>query len=387
MDSAQSETSKKATQHASFETEKLVPHIGTGTDFEAIVATLKGAIERGEIDKENVHRLAHGLGIKPEELASMVGVDKDTIQAKDQDDSPENRVNPPQVSKTFKDFRSETRSVPTEIPCNDELPHASVTESVMLAGEKVGSRPYTKDMWRVANRIASLRPEERAKHHDEAARYFQNNNPRFNAQKFHAACFPKTKMNESGHPALNPSSGNKMTSDPREAEKLKTPETMRQTMARVRRAAKDAMRAKALQKESANQTNESWVGDQAGQIGSRIKTVGNNAVLRAKRVAQRFASFNNRTKGLKNPNQKYELAAEQGKDILGSGPVTQQGKRAAALLAKRIPDALKYGAVKSRSGLIRMRQLAQRALRGVNQNTSNTRATAELDALKKQAGL
>ena len=193
MDSAQSETSKKATQHASFETEKLVPHIGTGTDFEAIVATLKGAIERGEIDKENVHRLAHGLGIKPEELASMVGVDKDTIQAKDQDDSPENRVNPPQISKTFKDFRSETKSVPTEIPCNDELPHTSVTESVMLAGVKVPKRSTRKHMLEVANRIASLRPEERAKHHDEAARYFRNSNPQFNAQRFHAACNPTIK--------------------------------------------------------------------------------------------------------------------------------------------------------------------------------------------------
>ena len=140
-------------------------------------------------------------------------------------------------------------------------------------------------------------------------------------------------------------------------------------------------------KKKVKPTNESWVGDQAGRIGSRIKTVGNNAVLRAQRVAQRFKSFNNRTKTLKNPNQKYELAAEQGKDILGSGPVTQQGKRAAALLAKRIPQKLRDAAVKSRSGLNRMRQLAQRALRGQNQNTSNTRATAELDAIKKQAGL
>ena len=81
------------------------------------------------------------------------------------------------------------------------------------------------------------------------------------------------------------------------------------------------------------------------------------------------------------------MAAEQGKDILGSGPATQQGKRAEALLTKRIPQKLRDAARKSRSGLNRMRQLAQRALRGVNQNTSNTRATAELDALKKQAGL
>jgi len=92
-------------------------------------------------------------------------------------------------------------------------------------------------------------------------------------------------------------------------------------------------------------------------------------------------------KNLKNPNQRYELATAQGEATLGSGPVTQQGKRAAALLAKRIPDAVKTGARKNRGALNKMQQLARRAFRGINQNTSNTRATAELDALKKQAGL
>jgi len=298
MDSAQSETSKKATQHASFETEKLVPHIGTGADFEAIVATLKGAIERGEIDKENVHRLAHGLGIKPEELASMVGVDKDTIQAKDQDDSLENRVNPPQVSKTFKDFRSETRSVPTEIPCNDELPHVSMTESVTIAGYKLpGKHTSRQHMEAFANFVTGLKPHEKKLAHDAGAKHFQNTNPRFNPKRFHAACFPETQMNESSHPALDPSNGDKVTSDPKEAAKLKG-ETMKETMARVRKAAKDAMNAKALQKESANQTNESWVTNQTDQIKKRLGNFG-NAAQRAKRVAQRFKSINNRTKKFK----------------------------------------------------------------------------------------
>jgi hypothetical protein len=82
---------------------------GTGKDFDALVSTLKMAIERGDIDKENVHRMAHGLGIKPETLAQMVGApSKDSIQAKDQDDSPESEVAPPDVQKNFKDFRDET---------------------------------------------------------------------------------------------------------------------------------------------------------------------------------------------------------------------------------------------------------------------------------------
>ena len=180
-----------------YQNDKQVPYIGTGKDFDAVVRTLKGAIDRGEIDKENLHRLAHSFGIKPAELADMVGVDKDSIEAKDQDDGPENSVSPPQVSKTFKEFRSETRAVPTSIPSNADISKSSVTESVMLAGVKVPKRSTRKHMVEVANRIASLRPEERAKHHDEAARYFKNSNPQFNAQKFHAACNPK--MNESAN--------------------------------------------------------------------------------------------------------------------------------------------------------------------------------------------
>lgn len=205
-----------------YQDDKRVPYIGTGKDFDAVVRTLKGAIDRGEIDKENLHRLAHSFGIKPAELADMVGVDKDSIEAKDQDDGPENSVSPPQVSKTFKEFRSETRAVPTSIPSNadnTDVARSSVTESAMLAGVKVPKRSTRKHMVEVAKRIASLRPEERAKHQDEAARYFKNSNPQFNSQKFHAACNPK--MNESGHPALDPSSGDKMTSDPKEAQKLK----------------------------------------------------------------------------------------------------------------------------------------------------------------------
>ena len=139
-----------------YQDDKRVPYIGTGKDFDAVVRTLKGAIDRGEIDKENLHRLAHSFGIKPAELADMVGVDKDSIEAKDQDDGPENSVSPPQVSKTFKEFRSETRAVPTSIPSN-----ADNTDLV------------------------------------------------------------RSSVNESGHPALDPSSGDKMTSDPKEAQKLK----------------------------------------------------------------------------------------------------------------------------------------------------------------------
>ena len=240
-----------------YQDDKRVPYIGTGKDFDAVVRTLKGAIDRGEIDKENLHRLAHSFGIKPAELADMVGVDKDSIEAKDQDDGPENSVSPPQVSKTFKEFRSETRAVPTEIPCNDELPHASVTESVTIAGVKLPKKAQRRHMNDLAKTIASLPPEQRKKHHDEGARYLKNSNPLFNAQRFRAAC--NLEMNESGHPALDPSNPN-VTSDAEKARKLNSEkETDKQIMARVRRAAKDAMNAmnaKALQKESANQTNQ-----------------------------------------------------------------------------------------------------------------------------------
>jgi hypothetical protein len=89
------------------QTDKVQSSIGSGKEFDALVQTLKFAIERGDIDKENVHRLAHGLGVKPETLASMVGVDKETISAEDQDDAPKDEITPPDVSKNFKDFRSE----------------------------------------------------------------------------------------------------------------------------------------------------------------------------------------------------------------------------------------------------------------------------------------
>jgi hypothetical protein len=93
------------------QTDKIESSIGAGKEFDALVHTLKMAIERGDIDKENVHRLAHGLGIKPDTLASMVGVDsKENIQAEDQDESPKDEVSPPDVSKNFKDFRSEIDS-------------------------------------------------------------------------------------------------------------------------------------------------------------------------------------------------------------------------------------------------------------------------------------
>jgi len=216
-----------------YQNDKQVPYIGTGKDFDAVVRTLKGAIDRGEIDKENLHRLAHSFGIKPAELAAMVGVDKDTIEAKDQDDGPENSVNPPQVSKTFKEFRSETRAVPTEIPCNDELPHVSMTESVTIAGVKIPKRAQRRHMKKLAETIANLRPEERKKYHDEGARYLKNSNPLFNAQRFRAACNLEAEMNESSHPALDPSSDN-VTSNPKEAEKLKgkklKPNTIKEQM-------------------------------------------------------------------------------------------------------------------------------------------------------------
>ena len=96
--------------HMSTEADKLESMIGTGKDFGPLVQTLKMAIERGDIDKENVHRMAHGLGIKPETLAHMLGIEsKDSIHAEDQIDSPKNEVSPPDVQKNFKDFRIETR--------------------------------------------------------------------------------------------------------------------------------------------------------------------------------------------------------------------------------------------------------------------------------------
>jgi hypothetical protein len=103
--------------------DKVQSSIGSGKEFDALVQTLKFAIERGDIDKENVHRLAHGLGVKPETLASMVGVDKETISAEDQDDAPKDEITPPDVSKNFKDFRSEIEAA------------TSVTEQIMSSRE------------------------------------------------------------------------------------------------------------------------------------------------------------------------------------------------------------------------------------------------------------
>ena len=93
------------------QTDKVTSKVGSGKDFDALVQTLKMAVERGDIDKENVHRLAHGLGIKPDSLASMIGAgNKETIQAEDQDESPETEVAPPDVQKDFKDFKSEIQA-------------------------------------------------------------------------------------------------------------------------------------------------------------------------------------------------------------------------------------------------------------------------------------
>jgi hypothetical protein len=97
----------------SSEDDKRVPMHGTGKEFDALVTTLKQSIKDGVIDKENVHRLAHGLGVKPDELAQMIGLEgKDDIHALDQDESPEVHEQGPEVlePKPFKDFRSETQN-------------------------------------------------------------------------------------------------------------------------------------------------------------------------------------------------------------------------------------------------------------------------------------
>jgi len=96
----------------SSEDDKLVPMTGSGKEFDALVTTLKTAIKDGLIDRENLHRLSHGLGLKPEELANMVGVDKEEVHAFDQDDAPEVNPQAPEVfePKPFKDFRAETQN-------------------------------------------------------------------------------------------------------------------------------------------------------------------------------------------------------------------------------------------------------------------------------------
>lgn len=124
---------------------------GTGKDFDALVSTLKMAIERGDIDKENVHRMAHGLGIKPETLAKMVGApSKDNIQARDQDDSPENEVAPPDVQKNFKDFRSETSAA------------TSVTEAVKSTSSRMSATQINQQIKqiRINGRKAGKKPNE-----------------------------------------------------------------------------------------------------------------------------------------------------------------------------------------------------------------------------------
>jgi len=95
----------------SSEDDKLVPMTGSGKEFDALVTTLKTAVKDGLIDKENLHRLSHGLGLKPEQLANMVGVNKDEVQALDQDESPEVNPQAPETyePKSFKDFRAETQ--------------------------------------------------------------------------------------------------------------------------------------------------------------------------------------------------------------------------------------------------------------------------------------
>jgi hypothetical protein len=131
------------------EADKLDTMIGTGKDFDALVTTLKMAIERGDIDKENVHRLAHGLGVKPDTLASMIGVgSKDNIKAEDQDDSPKNEVSPPDLQKNFKDFRLDTQAAtPVTEAVKSTSSRMSSTEinnkikQIRMNGRRAGKKP------------------------------------------------------------------------------------------------------------------------------------------------------------------------------------------------------------------------------------------------------
>ena len=134
--------------HMSTEADKINTMYGTGKDFDALVTTLKMAIERGDIDKENVHRLAHGLGIKPETLAQMVGVpSKDAIKAEDQDDAPKNEVSPPDIQKNFKDFRDETSaatSVTEEMNESAQVSSAELNAQIKIIrqnGRRTGKTP------------------------------------------------------------------------------------------------------------------------------------------------------------------------------------------------------------------------------------------------------
>ena len=105
----------------SSEDDKLVPMHGSGKEFDALITTLKQSIKDGVIDKENVHRLSHGLGMKPDELAQKLGLSgKDDIHAEDQDESPEVHTQAPEVlePKPFKDFRAETQN---RLPFNEQV--------------------------------------------------------------------------------------------------------------------------------------------------------------------------------------------------------------------------------------------------------------------------
>lgn len=139
---AQDSLNNDGKAHMSTEADKINTMYGTGKDFDALVTTLKMAIERGDIDKENVHRLAHGLGIKPETLAKMVGVpSKDAIKAEDQDDAPKNEVSPPDIQKNFKDFRDETSaatSVTEEMNESAQMSSAELNAQIKIIRQQRG---------------------------------------------------------------------------------------------------------------------------------------------------------------------------------------------------------------------------------------------------------
>ena len=140
------------------ESDKLETKFGTGKDFDALVSTLKMAIERGDIDKENVHRMAHGLGIKPETLASMVGApSKENIEAKDQDESPEPEVAPPDVQKNFKDFRDETAKAVSVIEAvqNTKLKKPSIQDQIRQI--RINGRREGKTSKQINDEIQALR--------------------------------------------------------------------------------------------------------------------------------------------------------------------------------------------------------------------------------------
>ncbi|NDB81698.1 MAG: hypothetical protein EB127_02965 [Alphaproteobacteria bacterium] len=82
----------------------------------------------------------------------------------------------------------------------EDLLDRLVTEDVeILAGVKVPKRSTRKHMKEVAARIASLRPEERGRHHKQAAAYFARSNPRFNHEKFRKACGISDGMEQSDY--------------------------------------------------------------------------------------------------------------------------------------------------------------------------------------------